>query len=416
MNQLNLEHYLARRILQVLQRESLDGEMEAWDEETFPQLARQVAESLVKEAIGSGLPFMQMAIENQALGGGNTADVVEQLVLHAPFVFKLDRKEKKLAEEGLAMRAIKNDSKLTERYRSAWPIVYAVREERPFAYLMEIFPKGDGWASLEDRLYPKDAGGALPVEAVLPMGGAVLDLMFEGMESGIDTRSLPNLDKDYIGRIKERLEKTAEQFPRFESKTLQVNGQTLRPWRDYLAVLARYKDVLLTIAPPFRTVAHGDPNPGNLMLRGSNGGWEIKFIDPKEWVNGDYLFDIAKLTHFLSVTGPVEKPEIQASVSVRYEEQGSEASLAYRFQPAAWTTPLVQACYVRAGAFAAAHEDIHWEARYELAMAANLLGLPWGRLTHKKNPRPEAALILYAEGLVWLDRFCVRLEGLRGIP
>ena len=407
MTQATLADHLTRRILAVLQTESLGG----GDEDDPPRQARQIAESLVREAVGSGLPLIQMDIENQALGGGNTAEVVDQVILHAPFVFKLDRQTAKLAEEGNAMRAIKQDKRLPERYRAAWPTVYAVRETSPYAYLMEIFPKADGWVSLEDRLYPKQPGTGLSFDEVLTVGGEVLTLMFEGFEHAIDTRSQPNLDSDYISRIGERLAKAAQRDSRFESKPLLVNGKSLRPWREYMAVLDRYKDVILTIAPPFRTITHGDPNPGNLMLRLQADGIETKFIDPKEWVYGDYLFDIAKLTHFLQATGPVEKPENPADVRVDYQTQDTGAKLDYQFVQPAWTEPLVQACFAKAGAFAATHQDCHWEARYELAMASNLLGLPLGRLTHKKNPRPEAALMLYAEGLVWLDRFCTRLEG-----
>jgi hypothetical protein len=47
-------------------------------------------------------------------------------------------------------------------------------------------------------------------------------------------------------------------------------------------------------------------------------------------------------------------------------------------------------------------------------MAANLLGLPEGRLA---KSRPQAALGLYGEGLKWLARFCQRLRPeLGGVP
>ncbi len=42
-------------------------------------------------------------------------------------------------------------------------------------------------------------------------------------------------------------------------------------------------------------------------------------------------------------------------------------------------------------------------------MAANILGLPATRFAHEKNPRPDAAIALYGEGLIWLERFCARL-------
>jgi hypothetical protein len=63
--------------------------------------------------------------------------------------------------------------------------------------------------------------------------------------------------------------------------------------------------------------------------------------------------------------------------------------------------------------FAKKHNDRHWRERYELGMAANLLGLPLGRL---KNGSQDSALILYGEGLKWLHRFCARLAPQKSAP
>src|SRR5438132_890856 len=114
----------------------------------------QIADELINEALKSGLPGIDLTVDKEKLTGGNTADVVAKVTLHAPFAFKLDNNNQKLAQEGLVMRSIKDNDKLPTRFRNAWPVIYAVRNKVPYAYLMEFFPKEDGWVSLEDRLYP----------------------------------------------------------------------------------------------------------------------------------------------------------------------------------------------------------------------------------------------------------------------
>jgi hypothetical protein len=175
------------------------------------------------------------------------------------------------------------------------------------------------------------------------------------------------------------------------------------------------------ITPGFSTVTHGDPNPGNIMFRTTSTGVELKFIDPKEWMTGDYLFDIAKITHFLENTGPVEKPQVSSppaatgggapgenAVRSVYRRDEDGAHLEYTIGLPNWTGLLVEACFERVAQFAGERGDFHWRARYELGMAANLLGLPLGRLA---KGRKDSALILYGEGLKWLDQFCARLPG-----
>ena len=383
----------------------------------FPETARNIeqdaaaiADELIAEAVAQGLPAHGYKIDQAPLGGGNTAELVARIVVHMPFAFKLDRNVAKLAEEALAMRAIRDRKDLPARFRDAWPRIHAVRARSPFAYLMEYFPAEDGWKSLEDRLFPTDGTAPVTDTEALRLVQAILDLLFEGYAASVDRRSLPSLEEDYVGRIRARLEEAAGLDARFESRPLSINGISYRPWRDYLSLIAEQGDFIRSIAPPFGTVAHGDPNPGNIMLRASLSGVEIKLIDPKEWRTGDYLFDLVKLTHFLEGTGPVEKP-LGNPPSHRWEESEGDAALAYDLDRPEWVELLVAACRERIGSFAEAQGDRHWQARYELGMAANLLGLPAGRLKHKTNPRPQAALLLFAEGLKWLARFCARMDG-----
>lgn len=371
----------------------------------LPQVtAERIAEDLVQQAVTSGLPLRSIKVAHRPLGGGNTAETVTQLTLHAPFVFKLDSRARKLAAEGHMMRNARNSAKLTERSRNAWPIVYAIRDEAPYAYLMEYFPREEGWASLEDRLYPGPGALATSDSDALRFMHAVLDVLFETYEASKDTRSLPNLAEDYIGRIGKRLADVAHDT-RFASRPLIINGVNVEPWQRYLDRLESNKDFINEITPAFTTIAHGDPNPGNLMLRTSMSSIEVKLIDPKEWQTGDYLFDIAKITHFLESTGPIEKPASGVRTEGDYLETGGSAELRYHYDTPTWTRSVADACLDRVRQFAEANGDKHWLARYELAMASNLLGLPAGRL----KDRPHAALALYGDGLLWLQQFCERL-------
>jgi len=387
-------------------------------EELSPS-ARQIAEEMLMESLRSGLSPNGVLIDKARLGGGNTAEIVAKVTLHAPFAFKLDQAKEKLAEEGETIRKIKTNSlpgiNLPPRFRDVWPSIYSVRHEPPYAYLMEFFPEEDGWRSLENRLYPAGKGTPTSRYEALRWIGEVLNILFLGYESSVDTRHRPNLKKDYLGRIRDRLQMTAERDSRFASKELFVRGQPLRPWERYLDEIENHSSYLEQITPPFTTVTHGDPNPGNLMLRTTTSSVELKLIDPKEWMTGDYLFDLAKITHFLEATGPVEKPEQGVPVKAAFQENGETAELSYAYGRPEWTEWLVEACRERVSQFAARKEslDPHWEARYELGMAANLLGLPLGRLD-KNPPREDAALILYGEGMIWLDRFCARLGAASG--
>src|SRR5687768_12449433 len=75
--------------------------------------AHEIAEQLLSEALGKGdLPISGRKVEKRRMTGGNTAEIVAQITLHAPFAFKMDQHAKKLAEEGNTMREIKNRSNL----------------------------------------------------------------------------------------------------------------------------------------------------------------------------------------------------------------------------------------------------------------------------------------------------------------
>lgn len=373
-------------------------------------LSRVVAEQLVGEALSSGLLAAEGDLVERPLSGGNTAERVGMLHLRLPFVFKMDSNKPKLAAEGAAIRAIRADPRLPQTFREAWPIVYALRTEAPYAYLMEYFPREAGWISLEDRLYPAAGEAGLDRLTVLRLTTRVLDVLFEGYEASVDRRSLPNVAADYVDRIAERLAEAAKVDARFAPRRLRLGDRETAPWTVSLERLAGLRGRILSATPAFRTVVHGDPNPGNLLLSTGPSGTAVKLIDPKEWAAGDYLFDVAKITHFLEGTGPVEKPEDGRPPKPTIREEDGVAVVDYEIRRPSWTADAVGLCLERVEEFARAEGDADWRARYALAMASNLLGLPIGRLTHKTNPRPDAAMILYCEGLKWLEQACELLE------
>ena len=375
--------------------------------EGAPVATDVLARELAEQAKRVNAPFANQTFEFEDLGGGNTAEKVAIMTIASQFVLKADSKDQKLVREAKVMQQIRGDMDYPQKFREAVPVIYAVRETPPYAYLMEYFPRSDKWRSLEDRLYPPaDRPQATQADAVRLMDAA-LDILFAGYSAKQDNRRPPSINVDYVGRIRDRLTKVASIDDRFASRPLVINGTPVDAWGNYLDLLANNENELRSLGPDFSTVVHGDPNPGNIMLSSDVSSIQVKLIDPKDWGQGDYLFDIAKITHFLLATGPIEKPASGGPTKATYFYEDAIANLSYEVNRPDWTHMLVEACLNRAGQFAEEHGDEQWRARYELGMAANILGLPDGRLQKK---REDAALALFGEGLLWLDRFCRRLS------
>jgi hypothetical protein len=202
--------------------------------------AQRIANELVVQAVASEMPLTRFTVKGTPIGGGNTAGLVATAMLHVPFVFKLDEDSKKLAEEGLLMQRLRGDKALPEVFRESFPRVYAVRTEAPYAYMMEIFPKDDGFFSLEERLYPDPSAKAPSSSEVYRFVNAALDFLFLGYRSTVDRRRQPNLFADYLDRTRERLSATARADDRFASRPVHIIGNTvLTPWEETLRAIER---------------------------------------------------------------------------------------------------------------------------------------------------------------------------------
>jgi len=89
-------------------------------------------------------------------------------------------------------------------------------------------------------------------------------------------------------------------------------------------------------------------------------------------------------------------------VPVTFDKTSNGASISYNLKLFPWTAATLELVYHLTEQFAQSHDDLHsMELRHLLGMATQLLGDPAGR----QRKVPDAALILYAEGMYWLDAF-----------
>src|ERR1700678_3422210 len=265
----------------------------------------RIATELVIEALRNGLTLSDSVPTMQGLAGGNTALQVSVASTPVNFVFKMDSNSK-LAREARTIDDLRRDKRLGS-FSARLPKIYAEHsEEPPYAYLMEWFdPKI--YPSLKQIFFGNE-GPPSPSHAVELVEHAI-EALAEAYRGSKDERlQVRMMGEAYFARIEENLKKASEISQEFASVPLIINGSPVRPWRDLLGRMRELEQELQSLAPPFMTVVHGDPNPGNILVRRAGPLIrDVKFIDLKDWKYGDYLFDIAKLTHFLLYTGPIEE-------------------------------------------------------------------------------------------------------------
>ena len=227
-----------------------------------------------------------------------------------------------------------------------------------------------------------------------------------------ESRMIPNVVEDYFGRADARLSAAAKlgllpsRGTRF---SIRSDTDTFEFDNGWGPVLDEARARLLRVAPSFSTFVHGDPNPENILWElGEDEQIRIRLIDPKDWRNGDYVFDAAKIGHYLRVTSPVE--EDPPHVTAEFEPDGgtieySRSGLRGHHVVEAKLLELVRTT----AEDSSLREHESWAERYELAIAANLLGIAGPRLENgsTSGTSSDSALgwIAFAEGLrVLVDR------------
>jgi hypothetical protein len=375
--------------------------------EILLEKSRKIATNLVTEAIGNGFPVEKLPLDARAVQEGNTAQVVSRLRIRLGFVFKLQN-DIKLVDEAVLLQRIRSTTALPENYRNRFPRVYALKQDQPpYAYLMEEFAPEDGFRSLSAGLFHSPLSpAALELEAQ-HLIDAVLTALFEGYNASVNHRLRPNIAGDYLERITGRLRTLADHTSLFSADRIVLNGEEHHSWKAYVQQILASPHELHNLSPPFVTFVLGDPNPENILYRykesiGLTHEADIRFIDPKEWTVGDYLFDITKLAHYISITGPLEHLR---TFDVSWKEKVPDVlEIDYQLVRPSWIELLEKRISDACGEFAVhLGDNANFRLRFQLGMASNLLGIVPARFM---SGRHREAVVIFAEGLRWLRSFC----------
>jgi aminoglycoside phosphotransferase (APT) family kinase protein len=360
----------------------------------------QIAEQLLSTAVQNGL-VPRLTPRFRELAGGNTASLVSIASTNIEFVYKADTSNPKLVREARTIEDLRNDPRLID-FGARLPRVYALYEDGPpYAYLMEYFSR-DVYPSMKQLFFDRHLFKEPTPEQAASMVGYAVSALADAYTKTRDDRIEPRMmGEAYYARVATNLASAAKNDAVFAPVPITINGATLPPWLQLLDRIQTGNPDIQQLAPPFVTVVHGDPNPGNILIKHEGGQIsDVKFIDLKDWKYGDYIFDIAKILHFLLHTGPIE--ELHAFTNLKVTADTNAVTITYDRTNMPYIETAAEHIRTIIAPVAAELGDPRWDVRLTFAMASNLLGLLPGRLAD--GLRDEAA-ILYAEGLRYLNRF-----------
>jgi hypothetical protein len=374
-------------------RRSDDGDEGVRGPADDSEAARRVGEQLVRDAMARGLRGVDTAQSLAPFAGGNTAMVVGALETRLGFVLKVQSDDKVVTEARL-LEQIRDDVRLPARFRQAVPEVYAVADEGPpYGYLMEHL---EGYTPVHELLLDPTR----KQDGLLALRDA-WGVLREVYAATLDKRLLPNTRADYVDRVLPRVDQAVavrSELALDRPLTVVRDGQAtdLPAPQELLERAAAYADGL---RPPFSAVVHGDPNPENLLVGRIESAAEIRIIDLKDWWRGDWVFDLAKIGHYLLVTAAVENGQ---AGTPSIDANGGHARIAYDLTPAPALIAAERHLRDDSHSFADRHGDPKWEERYRLGVASNLLGVAGPRLqqgAEGNRVQDEMGLIAWAEGM-----------------
>jgi hypothetical protein len=265
------------------------------------------------------------------------------------------------------------DPMLPPETRAAFPLVYAIDETPPiFGYLMEDL---EDYTPISKSL----AGGS--DHAKLLLRGLWNQVLAPAYRATKRARLAHDLDDDYVGRARSRLTAAASRgvLPAAEEPiTVRTRTATMLFPGGWGEALTAAGVELKTVRPRFGTWVHGDPNPENaLWSTGADGGLVFRLLDPKDWWTGDYLFDVAKLGHYVALTSPLES----GAASATAQRDGEGWRITIDDEACALGHEIEAALLAEVEPFAEEVGDEHWRDRYRLAFAANLFSIAGPRAT-----------------------------------
>jgi hypothetical protein len=358
---------------------------------------------------GAGIPTR--IVDARPLGGGKSSADVSAMTVESRVIYKEDALNPGIADQGRLIQRLGNDAKLAARFREAWPKIYEIRDQRPWAYLAENFLASEGWKSAEDFFYPKNGGAGPTQTQALQVVVAILDTMFAGYSSSINRNMLPN-PKLILDRLREGLVRAAAVNPqRYSPRKMVINGVVHPPWTEYLFQIENDRAWMAIISALFSCVNSGDLNPGNVILRILAAiGVAIKLIDPLGDGLGDWVADIVRLPTFLTTVCAWQNHK-NPPPRISFDPRNGE--LIYQIDVPQWAGIVESAFFDRFEAFAEEQGDEFFCARYELCVAADLLGR-LGRAAPDDQARGDLEFaIFFGEGMKWLGKFCERARNRR---
>lgn len=367
------------------------------DESEDQRAQRLTAHQLVKDALAGGQFGAITVSDLHSFAGGNTAMLVARVNTTLTFVVKVDRSPS-LVAEAHHLRSASTDPRLPEATRRAFPQIFAVDDVGPiYGYLMESL---EDYATFASLLVDDDPAMR---ERVLEV--AWNDVLAPAYLATRQKRVIPNVVEDYFVRAESRLCRAVERglLPAPDTPiVIRSDGGAIEIPTGWGPQLDDARARLEQVAPPFSTFVHGDPNPENILWgRTDDGEPRVRLIDPKDWGHGDYLFDAAKIGHYLCVTSPVEHDDPPVEVSL-----AAATSIEYDREALTAHQKLESSLQTHVARTAEDHglpDHERWRDRYELAMAANLLGIVGPRLERAADGGPATDFTLgwiaFAEGL-----------------
>ena len=359
------------------------------------QAQLETADLLVRSALVDGQFGDLFASEPQGFGSGNTAIMVARLEATLSFVVKVDRSPGVVAEAHL-LKQFATEPALPHATRETFPRIYAIDDVGPiFGYLMESL---EGYVPLSETI----AGGDDVIGSQI-LAVAWQRLLEPAYRATRQQRLVPNVTEDYFVRAARRLQAAASEglLPGSDAPLrIVAGGETVEFARGWGEAVARASNRLRAVAPCFGTFVHGDPNPENVLWRAEgNGNVAVRLIDPKDWRVGDYLFDAAKIGHYLRVTSPVGRLPCAAS----QQSDGTCRTVQYTTDGLRAKAALEEGFLGLVAEFAAEAEGPMWRVRYELAVAANLLAIAGPRLARARARdgarQTTLGLVAFGEGL-----------------
>ncbi len=358
---------------------------------------KEIIDKLVHKALTAGVvTYHDVNGNSKRAKEGSAAEIVVLTTADIRFAIKID-KSKNLVKEAMKLRSIADRPELPKGFSKHFPKVYAIKSDKPpYAYIMQAFDR----ESYAEYLFK----GKNRKEDIKKIMIAILKVLMPAYSSTVNYNLIPSIKGLYLDRINERIDAARiwdENFFHISTNPITINGVKYETPETYLSKIRENQNLY---SVNFTTFVHGDCNLENILIKSdATGKFNIKFIDTKDWHEADYMFDIGKIVHYLTTTGPAQIDENQKGAEIDIMNCTINYSLnleMFHIQDllAIITKQLKQ--------FASKTDDLNWEKRLLLSISSNLMGLPMRRLRSNDLKKINAAYILYAEGLIYLAKCC----------